>query len=92
MKEIGGTAVKFGVIEQTMPDLDRAQPIQYFQGHITVVSRRGVFPAARFAARRYSPNQHPVTSGIVSLPALADPRAAEFLKGDFSGDAASAIV
>ena len=83
MKEVGGSAVKFGVIEQALPELDRRQPVQYFQGHVMVVSRRGVFPRTRFAARRYSPNQHPVTSGIVPPGEIADPRAVEHPRLDF---------
>ncbi len=84
MKEIGGSAVKFGVIEQTLPEIERRQPVQYFQGHMMVVSRRGVFPRTRFAARRYSPNQHPVTSGIVGLAEIADSRAIEHLRLDYA--------
>ena len=83
MKEVGGTCVKFGVIEQTLPEPDRRQPVQYFQGHVMVVSRRGVFPRTRFAARRYSPNQHPVTSGILRLSEIGDNRAAEHLRRDY---------
>lgn len=83
MKEIGGTAVKFGVIDQTLPELDRSQPVQYFQGHLMVVSRRGVFPRTRFAARRYRADQHPMTSGIVSLADIADLRAADHLRQDY---------
>jgi hypothetical protein len=83
MKEDGGTAVKFGVIEQTLPEIERRQPVQYFQGHVMVVSRRGVFPRTRFAARRFSPNQHPATSGIVRLAEIADARAVEHLRLDY---------
>ena len=45
-KEIGGTAVKFGAIEMTLPETDRRQPVQYFQGYLLVSSRRGIFPRA----------------------------------------------
>lgn len=83
MKEIGGTAVKFGVIEMTLPEIDRSQTVQYFQGHIMVVSRRGVFPRTRFAARRYTPSQKPIVSGIVPLSEIADPRAAGHLRLDY---------
>lgn len=83
MKEIGGTCVKFGFIEQTLPELERRQPVQYFQGHLMVVSRRGVFPRTRFAARRYSPNQHPLTSGILRLGEIGDSRAIEYLRRDY---------
>jgi len=84
MKELGGTAVKFGVIEQTLPEIERRQPVQYFQGYLMVVSRRGVFPRTRFAARRFSPNQHPMTSGILRLAEIADPRAVEHLRLDYA--------
>ncbi len=89
MKELGGTCVKFGVIEQTLPEIERRQPVQYLQGHLMVVSRRGVFPRTRFAARRYSPNQHPIKSGIVRLTDLGDPRAIGHLRLDYlEGNAA----
>jgi hypothetical protein len=84
MKEDGGTAVKFGVIDLAMPEIERRGPVQYLQGHVLVVSRRGVFPRARFAARRFSPNQHPMTSGIVPLTELVDPRAIAHLRLDFT--------
>ena len=83
MREVGGTCVKFGVIEQTLPELDRRQPVQYFQGHIMVVSRRGIFPRTRFAARRYGPNQHPVTSGVMRLGDIADQRALGHIRQDY---------
>lgn len=89
MKEIGGAAVKFGVIDLVLPELDRRQPVQYFQGYMMVVSRRGVFPRTRFAARRYSPNQHPMTSGIVRLSEIADSRAMEHLRQDYVEGAAA---
>ena len=89
MKEIGGTCVKFGVIEQLLPELDRRQPVQYFQGHLMVVSRRGVFPRTRFAARRYGANQHPVTSGILRLSEIGDARAADHLRRDYAEGAAA---
>lgn len=89
MKEVGGTCVKFGVIEQLLPELDRRQPVQYFQGYVMVVSRRGVFPRTRFAARRYSANQHPVTSGILRLSEIGDARAVEYLRRDYVQGAAA---
>ena len=89
MKEVGGAAVKFGVIDLVLPELDRRQPVQYFQGYLMVVSRRGVFPRTRFAARRYSPNQHPMTSGIVRLSEIVDSRAMEHLRQDYVEGAAA---
>ena len=89
MKEVCGTCVKFGVIEQILPELDRRQPVQYFQGHLMVVSRRGVFPRTRFAARRFAANQHPVTSGIVRLAEIDDSRALEHLRRDYAEGAAA---
>lgn len=89
MKETGGTAVKFGVIQLVLPELDRGVPAQYFQGHIMVVSRRGVFPRTRFAARRFSANQHPVSSGICRLTEIADPRAIDFLRPDYTDGGAA---
>jgi hypothetical protein len=42
-----------------------------------------VFPRTRFAARRYSSTQHPVTSGILPLSGIDDPRAEGHLRPDF---------
>ena len=88
-KEIGGTAVKFGVIELTLPEAERRLPVQYFQGYIMVASRRGVFPRTRFAARRQSSGQPAIPSGIVRLDDIADPRATEHLRLDFAPEGAA---
>ena len=89
LKEIGGTAVKFGVIELTLPDTERRLPVQYFQGYIMVASRRAVFPRTRFAARRQPSGQPTTPSGIVRLDDIADPRATEHLRLDFAPEGAA---
>ena len=53
------------------------------------VNRRGAFPRTRFAARRHSPDQHPMTSGITRLTDLGDPRAVSHLRLDFAEGAAA---
>ena len=92
LKEIGGTAVKFGVIELTLPEAERRLPVQYFQGYIVVASRRGVFPRTRFAARRQPGGQPAIPSGIVRLDDIADPRATEHLRLDFAPEGAARPV
>jgi hypothetical protein len=82
MKESGGSAVKFGVITQMLPEPGRDQPVQYFQGFITVVSRRGVFPRTRFTARRMEEEAPSVVSGVKRLTEVDDPRAADYLRLD----------
>jgi hypothetical protein len=84
MKEAGdpATAVKLGVISFAMPDFGDGQA-DYFAGHVFVSSRRGIFPLARFACRRYAPELHPQKSSILKLADLQDIRALNHIKPDY---------